>query len=139
MADLDDFFAKKDKKKSKSKKFSTTEEVAKKLEEPKKIEKPTKKDRVPEGEEGGDSVQQLQQVQHPRNRGKTAPDIHNEEYFPTLSGSKSGQRNRSEGSFEVVSHNKSSSHRYAEQSKLASSQGPKLALGNRFNTLSNDS
>lgn len=57
MADLDDFFAKKDKKKSKSKKFSTTEEVAKKLEEPKKIEKPTKKDRVPEGEDGGDSVQ----------------------------------------------------------------------------------
>ncbi|KRT81411.1 hypothetical protein AMK59_5010 [Oryctes borbonicus] len=234
MADLDDFFAKKDRKKSKSKKFSTTEEMAKKLEEPKKNEKPTKKDRIPEGEEGGDSVQeqdewkdfeeekkdytglkignltlnangegnmdgaessneqqqrydesgnevekkvgpwkkievpepekeekkteplpaivpgvyispalrntqQQQQVQHPRNRGKTAPDIHNEEYFPTLSGSKSERRNRSEGSFEVVSHNKSSSHRYAEQSKLASSQGPKLTLGNRYNTLSNDS
>ncbi|GJQ76425.1 hypothetical protein Trydic_g2140 [Trypoxylus dichotomus] len=209
--------------------------MAKKLEEPKKNEKPTKKDRAPEGEEGGDSaqeqdewkdfeeekkdytglkignltinsngegnidgaessneqqqrydesgnevekkigpwkkievpeqpvsekeekktepppsstgvyispalrnVQQQQQVQHPRARGKTAPDIHNEEYFPTLSGSKSDRRNR-EGSFEVVSHSKSTSHRYAEQSKLASSQGPKLALGNRFNTLSNDS
>lgn len=35
---------------------------------------------------------QQQQVQHPRNRGKTAPDIHNEEYFPTLSGSKSDKR-----------------------------------------------
>lgn len=57
MADLDDFFAKKDRKKSKSKKFSTTEEVAKKLEEPKKNEKPVKKDRLQEGEEGGDSVQ----------------------------------------------------------------------------------
>lgn len=29
-----------------------------------------------------------QQVQHPRTRGRAAPDIHNEEYFPTLSGSK---------------------------------------------------
>lgn len=35
---------------------------------------------------------QLQQIQQPRNRGKTAPDIHNEEYFPTLSGSKSDRR-----------------------------------------------
>lgn len=33
MADLDDFFAKKDKKKPKGKKFTTTEEIAKKLEE----------------------------------------------------------------------------------------------------------
>lgn len=48
MADLDDFFAKKDRKKSKgTKKFSTTEEVAKKLEDTtaKKNEKPQKKDR----------------------------------------------------------------------------------------------
>lgn len=33
MADLDDFFAKKDRKKSKSKKFLTNEELAKKLED----------------------------------------------------------------------------------------------------------
>lgn len=43
MADLDDFFAKKDRKKSKGKKFTTTEEIAKKLEETgKKSEKPKK-------------------------------------------------------------------------------------------------
>lgn len=43
MADLDDFFAKKDRKKSKGKKFLTTEEIAKKLEETgKKIDKPKK-------------------------------------------------------------------------------------------------
>lgn len=55
MADLDDFFAKKDRKKSKStKKFATTEEVAKKLEDSvKKTDKTTKKERLPEGEEGG--------------------------------------------------------------------------------------
>lgn len=55
MADLDDFFAKKDRKKSKStKKFATTEEVAKKLEDNvKKTDKTTKKERIPEGEEGG--------------------------------------------------------------------------------------
>lgn len=33
MADLDNFFAKKDRKKAKGKKFTTTEEIAKKLEE----------------------------------------------------------------------------------------------------------
>lgn len=33
MADLDDFFAKKDRKKAKGKKFATTDEIAKKLEE----------------------------------------------------------------------------------------------------------
>ena len=39
MADLDDFFAKKDKKKSKTKKFLTPEEVVKKLEDTsKKVE-----------------------------------------------------------------------------------------------------
>lgn len=55
MADLDDFFAKKDRKKSKgTKKFTTTEEVAKKLEDSaKKPEKTQKKERVPEGEDGG--------------------------------------------------------------------------------------
>lgn len=43
MADLDDFFAKKDRKKSKSKKFPTAEEVAKKLEDTSKtVEKPKK-------------------------------------------------------------------------------------------------
>lgn len=47
MADLDDFFAKKDRKKSKGRKFATTEEVAKKLEDTsaRKSEKPAKKER----------------------------------------------------------------------------------------------
>jgi hypothetical protein len=46
MADLDDFFAKKDRKKAKGKKFTTTDEIAKKLEETgKKIEK-SKKDKI---------------------------------------------------------------------------------------------
>lgn len=47
MADLDDFFAKKDKKKPKGKKFTTTEEVAKKLVETGKlvIEKPKLKEK----------------------------------------------------------------------------------------------
>lgn len=52
MADLDDFFAKKDRKKSKStKKFSTTEEVAKKLEDNAKKTEKVKKERAPEGED----------------------------------------------------------------------------------------
>lgn len=45
MADLDDFFAKKDRKKSKPKKFTTPEDLVKKVEEPapKKVEpKPRK-------------------------------------------------------------------------------------------------
>ncbi|KAL0268342.1 UNVERIFIED_CONTAM: hypothetical protein PYX00_010319 [Menopon gallinae] len=45
MADLDDFFAKKDRKKSKGKKFTTTEEIAKKLEETGKKSEKTKKDK----------------------------------------------------------------------------------------------
>lgn len=56
MADLDDFFAKKDRKKSKgTKKFTTTDEVAKKLEDTsfKKNEKAPKKDRATEGEDTG--------------------------------------------------------------------------------------
>ncbi|KAL6261802.1 protein CDV3 homolog [Pogonomyrmex barbatus] len=54
MTDLDDFFAKKDRKKAKGKKFATTDEVAKKLEETgKRIEKPKPKEKPanPEGEE----------------------------------------------------------------------------------------
>lgn len=54
MADLDDFFAKKDRKKSKAvKKFATADEMAKKLDEPKqKPEVRPKKERpVQEGEE----------------------------------------------------------------------------------------
>lgn len=47
MADLDDFFAKKDRKKAKNiKKYSTADELAKKLEDTgKKTEKPKQKDR----------------------------------------------------------------------------------------------
>lgn len=245
MADLDDFFAKKDRKKSKgTKKFSTTEEVAKKLEDTtnKKQEKAVKKDRPQEGEDGtvqthdqdewkefeeekkdytglkignltinsnaegasgnpennpeqqqqydesGNEIekkvgpwkrmdnkeevevvkeekkpdpvpivttpnvtsggtyippslrnqQPVQPLQPSRLRSKVAPDIHNEEFFPCLSGSKD-KKNRNEGSFEVVSHNKSQSLRQVEQTKMASGQGTKLALGNRYNTLSNDS
>lgn len=55
MADLDDFFAKKDRKKAKGKKFTTADEVAKKLEETgKRVEpkpKPKEKPVNPEGEE----------------------------------------------------------------------------------------
>lgn len=55
MADnLDDFFAKKDRKKAKGKKFATTDDVAKKLEETgKRLEKPKPKEKPanPEGEE----------------------------------------------------------------------------------------
>lgn len=61
MADLDDFFAKKDRKKAKGKKFTTTEEIAKKLEETeKRIEKPKPKEKPinPEGEE----IQQVEVI-----------------------------------------------------------------------------
>ncbi|OXU25737.1 hypothetical protein TSAR_012406 [Trichomalopsis sarcophagae] len=58
-ADLDDFFAKKDRKKAKGKKFTTTEEIAKKLEE-KKIEKPKPKEK-PVNPEGGDEIQQVEE------------------------------------------------------------------------------
>lgn len=56
MADLDDFFAKKDRKKGKTvKKFSTAEEIVKKIEDTKvKNDIKVKKDRqpgIPEGEE----------------------------------------------------------------------------------------
>lgn len=45
---------------------------------------------------------------------------------------------RNEASFEEVRHNKASSYRQAEQSKMSSGQGPKLTLGNRYGTLSNE-
>ncbi|XP_041982362.1 protein CDV3 homolog [Aricia agestis] len=55
MADLDDFFAKKDRKKSKSKKFATSDELAKKMDDPKQKPdvKPKKERPVQEGEEPG--------------------------------------------------------------------------------------
>ncbi|XP_022817134.1 protein CDV3 homolog [Spodoptera litura] len=56
MADLDDFFAKKDRKKSKAiKKFATADELAKKLDDPKQKSdvRPKKERPVQEGEEGG--------------------------------------------------------------------------------------
>ncbi|XP_072391688.1 protein CDV3 homolog [Diabrotica undecimpunctata] len=236
MADLDDFFAKKDRKKSKStKKYATTEEVAKKLEDTAKKTEKLKKERVNEGEDsivteqdqdewkdfeeekkdytglkignltigqnsessttgaketteqqqedepgqdaekksgpwkridvGEAEVEKVEykpepilpnvsktgtyippslrssgqtQVQSTRlNRTKAAPDIHNEEFFPSLSGDH--KKNRNEGSFEVVQSNRSTSHRQAEQSKINSAQGPRWNLANRYNTLSNDS
>lgn len=90
---------------------------------------------------------QSSQQQPSRLKSKTAPDIHNEEYFPTLSGGNKneggaqgawGKRNRNEGNFEEVRHSKASSYRQAEQSKLSSGQGPKLNLGNRYGSLSNE-
>lgn len=65
MADLDDFFAKKDRKKSKSKKYATNEELAKKIEDTsKKIELKPKKENVIliEGDEAntGDQVRNKQ-------------------------------------------------------------------------------
>ncbi|KAG8277481.1 hypothetical protein J6590_041648 [Homalodisca vitripennis] len=63
MADLDDFFAKKDKKKSKGKKFATADEIAKKLEETGKKTEKTKKDKTlqstagQDGEENGTLIQ----------------------------------------------------------------------------------
>lgn len=56
MADLDDFFAKKDRKKSKAvKKFATADELTKKLDDPKQKSdvRPKKERPVQEGEEGG--------------------------------------------------------------------------------------
>ncbi|XP_046682172.1 protein CDV3 homolog [Homalodisca vitripennis] len=64
MADLDDFFAKKDKKKSKGKKFATADEIAKKLEETGKKTEKTKKDKTlqstagQDGEENGTLIQE---------------------------------------------------------------------------------
>lgn len=60
MADLDDFFAKKDRKKAKGKKFTTTDEIAKKLEETgKKMDKAKLKEK-PQNSEGGDDNQQME-------------------------------------------------------------------------------
>ncbi|XP_046403193.1 protein CDV3 homolog isoform X2 [Ischnura elegans] len=68
MADLDDFFAKKDKRKAKGKKFTTADEIAKKLEETGKKTKDTKKEKekisLPvstPGQENEEPVQQPQQ------------------------------------------------------------------------------
>lgn len=57
MADLDDFFAKKDKKKSKTKRFATAEELAKKLDDTsKRTQEPPKprKDRLVNSNAGGE-------------------------------------------------------------------------------------
>lgn len=68
MADLDDFFAKKDRKKAKGKKFTTTDEVAKKLEETgKRLEKPKPKEK-PANPEGGEEIQQTEVSLRPRRR-----------------------------------------------------------------------
>ncbi|KAK2584817.1 hypothetical protein KPH14_007130 [Odynerus spinipes] len=242
MADLDDFFAKKDRKKAKGKKFTTTEEVAKKLEETgKRTEKVKSKEKPtnPEGEEsqqtededewkefeveekkdlrglkiGNLSVKETIDVESddergtgdnssdgeigeggtksgpwkkpeqphqpepvevvapppppapvttgssykpphlrnpqpmsasPRPRAKNvAPDIHSEEYFPTLSSKpqtndSSGpwaRRKREEGTFEEV-RNRGGSRSYSMQETQA--QTPKLSLGNKYGALSQD-
>lgn len=236
MADLDDFFAKKDRKKNKTtKKFATTEEVAKKLEDTaKKTNEKPKKEKPQDGEEGNvpeveqdewkefeeekkdytglkignltigqnadgivnpaesnnenqqnDEIgqdsdkksgpwkrvevaaaaaapeepkkevappakvgtyvppnmrfQQNRHLQPSRLKTKAAPDVHNEELFPTLAKTNDYKKNRNEGSFEVVQHNRANSHRQAEQSRISTSQGAKLQLGNRYDTLSPNS
>lgn len=68
MADLDDFFAKKDRKKSKSKKFATTEELARKSEDTsKKVETKPKKERPAPGADGED-VDNIEKVSKGRVR-----------------------------------------------------------------------
>ncbi|BES97482.1 Hypothetical protein NTJ_10296 [Nesidiocoris tenuis] len=56
--DLDDFFAKKDRKKSKGKKFATADEIAKKLEESGRRSEKLKKEKPPEVDEEGNTVVQ---------------------------------------------------------------------------------
>lgn len=46
MADLDDFFAKKDRKKNKGKKFTTTDDIAKRLEESGRKAEKAKKEKL---------------------------------------------------------------------------------------------
>lgn len=67
MADLDDFFAKKDKKKAKGKKFLTADQIAKKLEETGKKAEKTRKEKekttLPSqtgGQEGDEQIHQTQ-------------------------------------------------------------------------------
>lgn len=252
MSDLDDFFAKKDRKKSKGKKFATADEIAKKLEENgKKNEKP-KKEKLPSSnpqdpEERGSlnheedewkefeeekkdytglKIQNLQinefdgdgddddgddedileeneagelvprkktasgpwkMIKQPENvepkikeekvekpepssstsssyvppqrrnqllqretyqtslrvKTKGAPDINNEEFFPTLSASKTmepvgpwGRKKRdTEGTFEEVKNSKSHSSRYSD---ISTKSAPKLTLENKYTALNND-
>ncbi|GLH12130.1 Protein CDV3 homolog [Gryllus bimaculatus] len=78
------------------------------------------------------------------SRMKIAPDISNEESFPTLSASKNmdanspwGRRRRDEGTFEEVRKGGSMSSRY-DAGRLATG-GPKLSLGNKFGALQDQS
>uniref|UniRef100_A0A6M2DLG1 Protein cdv3 log isoform x1 n=1 Tax=Xenopsylla cheopis TaxID=163159 RepID=A0A6M2DLG1_XENCH len=71
-----------------------------------------------------------------RNKSRAAPDIHNEEFFPTLSSSKNEVSNawvrKKEGTFEEVKHG----NRNVRNDQGASAP---LSLGNRFNTLADSS
>lgn len=62
MADLDDFFAKKDKKKSKGKKFTTVDQVAKKLEDTgkKPLDVKPKKEKDKSGQDGENVAHNMQ-------------------------------------------------------------------------------
>ncbi|CAK9827246.1 Protein CDV3 homolog A [Anthophora retusa] len=81
----------------------------------------------------------------PRQRAKNiAPDIHSEEYFPTLNSKQQqsneaagpwGRRKRDEGTFEEV-RNRGGSRSYGVQE--AQAQAPKLSLGNKYGALSQD-
>lgn len=53
---------------------------------------PTRSTYVPPSMRGQQQQQTQQPLQASRLRSKVAPDIHNEEYFPTLAGSKSDRR-----------------------------------------------
>lgn len=84
-------------------------------------------------------------VASPRQRAKNvAPDIHSEEYFPTLNSKQQqsnepsgpwGRRKRDEGTFEEV-RNRGGSRSYSVQD--AQAQAPKLSLGNKYGALSQD-
>ncbi|XP_039298664.1 protein CDV3 homolog isoform X2 [Nilaparvata lugens] len=79
-------------------------------------------------------------------KSKAAPDVMNEELFPTLSAAKSvepslgawGKKRRDDGiGFEEVRNSKSHSSRFSETANRMNNSG-KLSLGNKYGALTND-
>jgi len=62
MADLDDFFAKKDRKKAKGKKFVTTDDLAKRLEESGRKSEKSKDKKLSQSGDAGDERRPEQKV-----------------------------------------------------------------------------
>lgn len=101
---------------------------------------------------GGGSGRELQPMRM-RGARAAAPDIHNEDYFPTLAaGGPGGVTTKDkQGAFELVSHGRGGSGNSASHARggptsgaglrsTSSTSSQQLTLGNRFNTLShNDS